>query len=127
MSAIRSKNTKPEILVRRLLFAKGERFKTHYGLYKIDIAFPASKVAVFVDGCFWHGCPWHYQAPSSNVDYWKRKVIANTSRDAKKNRELRKSGWKVIRIWEHSIESRPNHVVKRIRDRLHLADIGGHQ
>lgn len=81
MSAIRSKNTKPEISLRKALWAKDLRFRKHYGIEKIDIAFPSKKIAVFVDGCFWHGCPLHSHIPKSNQSYWKPKLTKNIERD----------------------------------------------
>lgn len=104
MSAIRSKNTKPEITLRKALWAKGLRYRIHYGPEKIDIAFPSLKVAIFVDGCFWHSCPIHSHIPKSNVSYWKPKLERNVERDKKKNARLRNSGWTVTRFWEHDLE-----------------------
>ena len=68
-----------------------------------DFVFPASRVAVFVDGCFWHGCPKHYTKPKNNRAFWKRKLDANRARDRQVNRELRRKGWRVVRIWEHDL------------------------
>jgi DNA mismatch endonuclease (patch repair protein) len=82
-----------------------------------DFVFPKLRVAVFVDGCFWHGCPQHYHAPANNVKFWQRKRQTNRRRDRQVDRTLRKSGWRVLRIWEHSLphESR---VVARVRRML---------
>lgn len=74
MSAIRSEDTKPEMLLRKALWAKGLRYRVHYGKEKIDIAFPSIRLAVFVDGCFWHGCPQHSHLPKSNESYWHPKL-----------------------------------------------------
>jgi DNA mismatch endonuclease (patch repair protein) len=104
MSAIRSKNTKPEIALRKALWANGIRYRIHFGKEKIDIAFPATKVAVFVDGCFWHSCPLHSHIPKSNIDYWLPKLRKNVERDKAKNARLRKEGWKVVRFWEHELD-----------------------
>ena len=71
---------------------------------KPDFAFPKSKVALFVDGCFWHGCPAHLRMPSSNVEYWQGKVARNVARDARVTAELEAEGWSVIRMWEHEIK-----------------------
>ena len=103
MSAIRSKNTKPELTLRKLLWSKGLRYRVHYGEEKIDIAFPSKKIAIFVDGCFWHGCPIHSHTPKSNEAYWVPKLQKNKTRDAAKNKRLEKKGWKVVRIWEHEL------------------------
>jgi DNA mismatch endonuclease (patch repair protein) len=103
MSAIRSKNTNPEVILRRFLWSKGFRYRVHYGKEKIDIAFPSKKLAVFVDGCFWHGCPLHSHIPKSNQSYWIPKLQRNKERDAAKDKRLKSSGWKVVRIWEHEL------------------------
>ena len=66
-----------------------------------DIVFPRMRLAVFIDGCFWHGCPEHYVAPKSNLAYWEPKMERNIERDKLANRNLRLAGWKVIRIWTH--------------------------
>ncbi len=103
MSKIRSKHTKPELILRKALYAKGLRYRLHYGSEKIDIAFPSKKVAIFVDGCFWHGCPVHGHKPKSNKGYWLPKFRKNKLRDNAKRKRLEKDGWKVIRIWEHEV------------------------
>ncbi len=114
MSKIRGKNTKIEVLLRRLLFATGLRYRIHYGKHRIDIAFPSSKVAVFVDGCFWHKCPKHFQMPTSNVSYWKNKIARNVEREKEKDKELKKKGWKVIRVWEHTLKESPEQTASGI-------------
>lgn len=73
-------------------------------LGKPDFIFPKQKVALFVDGCFWHGCPVHANMPKNNAEFWKKKLQANKDRDKFVTRELRKIGWKVIRIWEHELK-----------------------
>lgn len=104
MSAIRSENTKPEIALRKALFTKGYRYRIHYGKKKIDIAFPAKKVAIFVDGCFWHGCPFHSHIPDSNKEYWLPKLKRNKERDKKTTKMLETDGWSVLRFWEHELD-----------------------
>jgi DNA mismatch endonuclease (patch repair protein) len=105
MAAVRGKDTKPEVMVRQALSAKGYKYKKNYRLGKktIDIALPKRKVAILVDGCFWHGCPSCYKEPKSNKAYWRHKIDANIHRDKITNRELRRAGWKVIRLWEHEL------------------------
>jgi DNA mismatch endonuclease (patch repair protein) len=103
MAAIRSKNTKPEITLRKALWAKGLRFRIYYGKEKIDIAFPSQKLAIFVDGCFWHGCPIHRHIPRSNREYWLPKLRRNEERDRSKQDRLILQGWKVLRFWEHEL------------------------
>lgn len=69
-----------------------------------DIVFTKYKVAIFIDGCFWHGCPVCYKEPKSNIDLWRNKLIRNQARDDKVNKKLKEEGWAVIRIWSHSIK-----------------------
>ena len=117
MSAIRSKNTKPEVLLRKALWAKGLRFRIHYGKEKIDIAFPSKKLAIFVDGCFWHGCPIHSHLPKSHKDYWHPKLRRNIERDKAKNERLESEGWTVLRFWEHDLTEVSN-VISEIENAL---------
>jgi DNA mismatch endonuclease (patch repair protein) len=84
---------------------------------KPDFAFPAKRFAVFVDGCFWHGCRQHCRMPHSNREYWERKISANKARDRSVIRALRLAGWRVIRIWEHSL-GKPDSVAKRMKSEL---------
>lgn len=104
MSRIRSANTKPELQLRRRLFALGLRFRTTLKLPgKPDIVFTRAKLAVFVDGCFWHGCPKHGTRPKSNTGYWDAKLERNRERDTAVNAILAADGWRVLRFWEHQI------------------------
>jgi DNA mismatch endonuclease (patch repair protein) len=103
MSAIRSENTKPEIALRKALWAKGLRFRKYYGKEKIDISFPSKRLAIFVDGCFWHGCPVHSNLPKTHKEYWYPKLKMNKERDKAKNKRLEAQGWKVLRFWEHEL------------------------
>ncbi|GAB1469419.1 very short patch repair endonuclease [Chloroflexota bacterium] len=80
---------------------------------KPDFIFPKQKVALFVDGCFWHGCPKHSNIPQNNREFWEKKLMGNMDRDKLVSRELRKVGWKVVRVWEHEL-SNSDRVVKRI-------------
>lgn len=105
MSRIRSANTKPELALRRLLFASGMRFRTRLKLPgKPDVAFTRAKLAVFIDGCFWHGCPQHGTSPRSNTGYWNAKLQRNRERDTEVGTLLAADGWEVIRYWEHEIK-----------------------
>jgi DNA mismatch endonuclease, patch repair protein len=81
---------------------------------KPDFIFRRERIAIFVDGCFWHGCPQCYRAPSSNVAYWNAKRERNSIRDRKVNAILRRSGWRVIRIWEHQLEN-PGDVIRQLQ------------
>jgi DNA mismatch endonuclease (patch repair protein) len=117
MSAIRSENTKPEIVLRKALWARGLRFRKYYCKEKIDIAFPSKKLAIFVDGCFWHGCPIHSHLPKSHKDYWHPKLKKNMERDQAKNRRLKAEGWKVLRFWEHEVED-PAKILNKVQREL---------
>lgn len=104
MRAIKGKHTTPELRLRKLLSAAGLKYRLHYGKHKIDVAFPRLKVAVFVDGCFWHGCPKHFKMPKSNKKYWVPKLERNIKRDKETTKALKRTGWKVLRIWEHELK-----------------------
>lgn len=104
MSRIRSKDTKPEILVRSYLFSKGLRFRKNDKRYpgSPDIVLPKYKAIVFVHGCFWHlhdGCKYAVM-PKSNVEFWEKKLYGNKERDVRNQKELEVLGWKVITVWE---------------------------
>lgn len=106
MSVLARRDTKPEILLRRALHARGHRYRVQLpvpGLARrrIDIAYPGRKVAVFVDGCFWHRCPVHCRVPATNKEWWLWKFERNTARDTDTNRHLAELGWTVVRVWEH--------------------------
>lgn len=94
-------------------------WRRHYRIIgKPDFAFPKSKLAVFVDGCFWHGCPLHYREPKTRIDFWKDKIETNRKRDKIVARALKKEGWKVIRVWEHQIKKDLTGTVERIVKKL---------
>jgi DNA mismatch endonuclease (patch repair protein) len=106
MSGLARRDNDRERAIRSALHARGLRFRvTHKvpGLPRrtIDIAFTRAKVAVFLDGCFWHGCPMHGNSPRSNTDWWAQKIAANRGRDADTTAHLEAAGWRVIRLWEH--------------------------
>ncbi len=106
MSRQGSRDTAPEVAVRRLLHASGLRYRVNVpvpGMARrtIDIVFPRTKVAIFLDGCFWHGCPQHATQPKSNAEWWRTKLDKNMSRDAETTEHLRDEGWTVLRFWEH--------------------------
>ena len=105
MSRVRSKNTKLELLLRKYLFSKGLRgYRVNVNLFgKPDIVFPKYKVAIFVDGCFWHKCPKCFKAPETNKEFWTKKINGNVERDKRVNQQLSETGYTVIRFWEHQI------------------------
>lgn len=106
MSAIRSRDTAPELAVRSLLHARGMRYRTNFrpvaGIRRTaDIVFTRRKIAVFIDGCYWHGCPDHFLMPKSNLEYWVPKIEGNQRRDAETTAMLTAAGWTVLRFWAH--------------------------
>lgn len=106
MARTRGQNTKPEILVRRLLHSAGRRYRVNYrslpGLRRtVDIAFTKHRLAILIDGCFWHACPIHYVEPKTRTQFWRTKIAGNVARDAETDRLLRAAGWTVLRFWEH--------------------------
>ncbi|PKM92505.1 MAG: very short patch repair endonuclease [Euryarchaeota archaeon HGW-Euryarchaeota-1] len=120
MSQIRSKDTKPEIKIRKQLYKKGiGGYRVHYKLFgKPDIVFPAKKIVVFIDGCFWHKCPKCFIEPETRKEFWMKKIKGNVDRDHKVNIKLKKEGWKVLRYWEHEIKKSPERVVLKIIKKL---------
>lgn len=107
MQAQSSSNTKPEILLRRELHRRGVRFRLDQTLpthrrRRADIVWRRRKLAVFVDGCFWHGCPLHFVLPKTNSAWWADKIEANRVRDQATSSDLATLGWTVVRVWEHS-------------------------
>ncbi|MFE2421502.1 very short patch repair endonuclease [Streptomyces hokutonensis] len=106
MQAIRSRDTKPEQLIRRLVHAQGLRYRVAarplpHLRRTADMVFRPAKVAVFIDGCYWHGCPYHYIPPKTNPGYWSDKVAGNMTRDRDTDQKLKDAGWLVLRFWEH--------------------------
>jgi DNA mismatch endonuclease (patch repair protein) len=122
MSRIRSTNTKPELVIRKLVHSRGLRFKIHVRSLRgcPDLVFGGSKVAVFVDGDFWHG--WRFHKWGDNLaPYWKAKIEGNRRRDRLTFQWLRRNGWRVIRLWEHQVRSDPVMCVERIEQCVRLA------
>lgn len=107
MRSNRRRDTNPELAVRRLLHRAGFRYRVDHAprgvrpLRRADIVFTRRKVAVFIDGCFWHGCPDHFVAPRTNADYWSPKIARNRERDLAGTENLERNGWIVLRFWEH--------------------------
>lgn len=116
MAAIRSRDTQPEQLLRRLLRRLGLRFQANYRRAPgtPDVAFVRAQVAVFVDGCFWHACSRCYVQPTVNTSYWAMKAQRNQRRDRRTNRRLRAQGWSVVRIRECALKRNPETCVRRI-------------
>jgi len=126
MSSIRGKGNKTtELKLLALLKAnKITGWRRHFAILgKPDFAFPREKLAVFVDGCFWHGCPRCYQQPRENTKFWKNKVSVNKARDKRVSRKLRGEGWSVCRVWECALKNSPSSAVKKIQRMLAARDL----
>jgi DNA mismatch endonuclease (patch repair protein) len=109
MARIRGTNTTPERILRRGLWRIGVRYRlnqrTSHG--RPDLVFSGAKVAIFIDGCFFHGCPEHYVRPRTNCEFWAKKLADNVARDRRQTLALEKLGWRVCRLWEHEILQDP--------------------
>jgi DNA mismatch endonuclease (patch repair protein) len=107
MISNRRRDTRPEIAVRSMLHARGLRFRVDYPIrtsertIRVDIAFPRAKLAILIDGCFWHGCPEHGTMPKRNRDYWEPKIARNRERDLHQMQLLSDAGWRALRFWTH--------------------------
>jgi DNA mismatch endonuclease (patch repair protein) len=106
MRGNRGRDTRPERAIRSAVYALGLRYRV--GIRPVpqirrtaDIVFTRTKVAVFIDGCFWHGCPEHYRPAKRNADFWDEKIKGNMARDIDTKTRLTESGWRVVRVWEH--------------------------
>ena len=106
MQSNKGKDTKPELALRSAVHALGLRYRVSMRPLKqvrrtADIVFPRAKVAVFLDGCFWHGCPEHHTFASTNAGFWAEKVETTRARDRDTDRRLADAGWVTVRVWEH--------------------------
>ena len=133
MLANRRRDTSIELAVRRLLHAAGARYRVDFApdptsrRRRADIVFTRAKVAVFMDGCFWHGCPEHFVPPESNADYWGPKIARNMERDRETTAALEAIGWTVLRFWEHEdprdVKARILAAVRRRADLPRSSDV----
>lgn len=116
MRAIKGKDSEMELHFRKELRKKGLRFKTNVARLagKPDVAFIKKRVAVFLDSCFWHGCPRHCRLPAANGKYWKVKIARNKKRDRAVNVTYRKAGWRIERFWEHELKKDPEKAIAKI-------------
>jgi DNA mismatch endonuclease (patch repair protein) len=122
MSRIRGMNTAPELAVRRLAYTRGLRYRTHVMDLpgRPDMVFAGLRVAVFIDGDFWHG--WRFPTWASRLaPFWKSKIARNRLRDRKNFRRLRQAGWRVVRVWEHEVHADPDECVHRIEQAVAAA------
>ncbi len=117
MRSVRNQDTAPEIRLRRALWKAGLRYRIRKRVEKAkpDLAFLGKRLLVFVDGCFWHGCPRHYTKPAENAAFWVAKIEKNRARDARNNQMLEAKGWKVVRVWECEVEKELDRVVDEIQ------------
>lgn len=110
MEAQRRRDTLPELALRHALHAAGYRYRVDFKVpgssrRTMDIAFTRQRIAVFVDGCFWHGCPQHFTVPKTRPDFWTTKIAGNRQRDQETTQMLAAAGWTVVRYWEHQTSS----------------------
>jgi DNA mismatch endonuclease (patch repair protein) len=115
----RARDTSPELLLRRELYAQGARYRLHrrvIGRLSADIVLPRSQVAVFVDGCFWHGCPKHGRETFAgpNASLWEEKLQRNRQRDQRANQGAESAGWHILRLWECEIKANPQAAACRV-------------
>jgi DNA mismatch endonuclease (patch repair protein) len=135
MQGNKARDTKPELAVRKLLHSQGLRYRVNFRPLSdirrtADVVFTRQKVAVYIDGCFWHGCPIHYSRPASNSEFWAAKVNRNKARDADTVRTLADQGWTCLRFWTHEgpetiassiaavVSERKVHIERRSRPRV---------
>lgn len=128
MSRVRQRDTSAEMALRRELHRRNLRYRVNYTVLAkprrvADVVFPRLKIAVFVDGCFWHGCPEHASWPKSNAEFWREKIEANRARDVDTNVRLTEAGWQVVRIWEHvSPGDAANEIFDLVRSRRSILE-----
>lgn len=125
MRANRGRDTGPEVALRSALHARGLRFRKNVRLdlgerrrVRPDIVFPGLRLAVFVDGCFWHGCQEHRSLPTSNASFWKEKIEDTARRDQQQVAWLQEAGWTVVRVWEHDVPDCAERLVSELADDL---------
>lgn len=123
MASVRQRDTAPEVKLRTALWSSGLRYRknTRVSGIRVDIVLMSSKVAIFVDGCFWHGCPEHYVAPRQSAGFWAGKLVDNRLRDDRQARILESQGWHVLRIWEHEVNRDLEMCVSKIRAAIQTA------
>ncbi|MGW0483626.1 MULTISPECIES: very short patch repair endonuclease [Nonomuraea] len=126
MQANKGRDTKPELALRRAVHALGLRYRVSYRPLKsvrrtADLVFTRAKVAVFLDGCFWHGCPTHHTVAATNAGFWAEKVSRTRERDVETDRLLQEAGWRVLRVWEHED---PDEAARRVASMVRLDTAG---
>ena len=121
MSGIRSKDTVPEIVIRRGLFAQGFRYKLHDKTLpgKPDIVFPKYKSVIFVNGCFWHGHNCHlFKWPKTRKEFWRKKILGNKNVDKRNYKKLKNEGWYIITVWECALKGKTRKPMKKVIERI---------
>lgn len=120
MQQVGSKDTEPEMLLRKELWHRGFRYRVNERVEGVrpDLIFKGPEVAVFVDGCFWHGCPRHYSAPENNAELWREKLERNRRRDRRNDQTLEEAGWTVVRCWECDIRDDVEAVANEVADHI---------
>ncbi len=118
MQRVKQKDTAGELSLRSALHESGLRYRLHRRIegVMVDVVFVSAKIAIFVDGCFWHGCPIHTTLPKSNQTYWLPKLAENKERDLRQTVRLRAAGWCVIRLWEHECLPTTPKTIRRIQN-----------
>lgn len=129
MVAVRGRDTRPERELRSALHRQGLRFRLHRRVVadvrrQTDIVLGPARIAVFVDGCFWHGCPDHATQAKANAAFWRDKIAANKARDADTDERLRRAGWHVIRVWEHENPRKAARRIARVARRRRPRPLG---
>lgn len=133
MATLARRDTLPELALRRELHRRGLRYRVQMKVpgnrrRTIDIAFPRVRLAVYVDGCFWHGCPDHHVRPRANTEWWGWKIERNQDRDRDTDRELQEAGWEPLRVWEHEpVQEAADQVVAAYQRRLQALLGGAHR
>lgn len=120
MRSVGNVDTEPEMLLRRELWQRGFRYRVCERVEGVrpDLVFRGPEVAVFVDGCFWHGCPQHYTPPENNEEFWREKLERNRKRDRRNDRTLEEAGWTVLRFWECDIRDEVEAVADEVAGSL---------
>lgn len=120
MRRVKGKNTALELKVRSALHRRGLRFRLNYPLPgRPDLVFVRARLAIFIDSCYWHGCPQHLRLPETNHEYWRAKITRNIERDAEVTASYEGSGWRLLRIWEHEVRHDFEECLRRVEDLVH--------
>jgi len=120
MSRVKDRDTKVEVALRKAIWKEGFRYRKNFRVdgVRVDLAFTGYRFVVFIDGCFWHGCPSHYTIPGTRAEFWQAKIKANVERDRRQTIELEGRRWGILRVWEHEIETDPQGVAKKVCEYL---------